>query len=147
MRKAGVPVAEINRIMGQLRQAAARGATGFESIGASIMSQLADGITANATQAAMAVTEAVRQIRSAAEDAARNSPKYFSYYMGERFMSQLGEGMDKGERAIMNRPPLQLRPFGVSPGANRKPNLNINVTMDRKVFTRNLDYSAKLSGL
>jgi TP901 family phage tail tape measure protein len=76
--------------------AAARGGASLTSAGAALGQSLAQGIASSTGAVTAAVNKLIAAAKAAAENAALNSPEYFTYYMGKRVAADLGRGMDEG---------------------------------------------------
>lgn len=100
----------------------------------------AAGIASTVGNIAQSAANIVREAIEAAEDAAHNSPRYYTYYMGQRMADDLGEGF--------NRTMALARPI-ILPNSNR-PQVNnrfdLDVRIDRRRHAENMSWAAKASG-
>lgn len=76
--------------------------------GLAVSNRFADGIRSGIGPAVSAVQSAVAQVNAAWDAALKNSPEYFTYYMGKKLISDLNRGMKDGEKLTPGRPSVSM---------------------------------------
>jgi hypothetical protein len=145
----GLSVTAMDQIIKAVVQKAGMGTATLQGAGQAIVASLATGIRSGAGLAIAAIQGVIADTKAAADRAARNSPEYFTYYMGEKIMSELDGGMRDGANHVGRKPALKLHNIPID-GPTRRGNqaldLEVNVNMDRKTFARQADYAARVGG-
>lgn len=131
------------------------GSEGADDIGRSFGAQFASGVGAETTAAYNAAHAVGAAARRGLQDGLSNSPMFYSYYAGEEYLRQFGEGMKHAAKAMPDfpRPDIYFPLGSLSQGRSdlrRKKNspldVDLDVTLDRARTARALDWEYAVRG-
>jgi hypothetical protein len=118
------------------------------SAGATYSREFGAGITAGQSAAISAAQAVANAVISIIQNAMFGSPRYFTYYLGQDLINQMGEGMKS--RSINFRRPNILtasdQRFNSEIGRNGHTDIDLQVRLDRRRYARELDYEYSSRG-
>lgn len=125
--------------------------TDLTPVGASYIGQVVAGMNSGAGAAYSTATTIAKGIKNAFDLGLKNSPRYASYYMGQKYADEFKEGLNRGVKAISMRtvhiagPPPTTDTGAWTRGEHSRIE-RLDVRLDRNRTAREIDWAHRTAG-